>query len=284
MTEQPREPPCVEAQRRRQDAARQAMAGIPRKILIMSGKGGVGKTTVAVNLGFALAADGREVALLDADLHGPNLALMAGVEGERIDRVDGKLPPVRAAERVRLLSVSSFLPGPDTPAIWRGPRKATVIAQILEEGDWEGTEALVVDCPPGTGDEPLAVARLMPGADGVVIVTSPQEVSLLDTRKCVHFARKVGLPVLGVVENLAGYRCPGCGRRADLFRTGGGEKAATEMEVPFLGRVPISEAMVPSGDEGRPLVSSAPGDPASRALLEIARSLSATWGDPTARG
>jgi Mrp family chromosome partitioning ATPase len=284
MTDKPREPPCVEAQRRRQDAARQAMVAIPRKILVMSGKGGVGKTTVAVNLGFALAGDGWDVALLDADLHGPNLALMAGVEGTRVDRVEGRLPPVVAAERVRLLSVSSFLPGPDTPAIWRGPRKATIIAQILEEGGWEGTEVLVVDCPPGTGDEPLAVARLMPGADGVVIVTSPQDVSLLDTRKCVNFARKVGLPVLGVVENLAGYCCPDCGRHADLFRIGGGERAAAEMEVAFLGRIPISEAMVPAGDEGRPLVASSPGDPAAEALLEIARSLASSWGAPAGRG
>jgi Mrp family chromosome partitioning ATPase len=259
------------------DRARVAMRKIPHKILVMSGKGGVGKTTVAVNLAYALAAAGHKVGIVDADLHGPDVPLMTGVEGLRAQASDDGLIPIDAPGGVRVLSVSSFLASPDAPVIWRGPAKAGVIAQFLGLADWSGTDVLIVDCPPGTGDEPLSVAQMIPDADGVVIVTSPQGVSLLDSRKCVGFARQMDLPVLGIVENFSGFECPGCGRRIDLFKRGGGRQAATDLGVRFLGSIPITEAMVEAGDSGRPLVVSTPDDPASLVLAAIAQTLVADW-------
>lgn len=257
--------------------ARVAMARIPHKVLVMSGKGGVGKTTFAVNLAFAFAAKGLRVGIVDADLHGPDVPLMTGIEGVRGQAEGEVIAPIEVIPGVRVLSISSFLPSRDSPVIWRGPAKAGVIAQFLGQADWTGTDVLVVDCPPGTGDEPLSVAQMIPDADGVVIVTSPQGVSLLDSRKCVGFAHQLNLPVLGIVENFSGFECPGCGRRIDLFKRGGGERAAGELGVPFLGRIPITEAMVEAGDTGRPLVASSPADPAAQALSAIATLLAGQW-------
>jgi Mrp family chromosome partitioning ATPase/predicted Fe-Mo cluster-binding NifX family protein len=276
----------VDPVEQRQRAAREATGGIRHKLLVMSGKGGVGKTTVAVNLGFALARRGLRVGILDIDLHGPDVAFMAGVEGLPGGADGGRLQPIDAGVedlQVRVLSISAFLPNRDAPVIWRGPRKAAAIAQLLGEADWSGTDVLIVDCPPGTGDEPLSVAQLLPGADAVV-VTSPQDVALLDSRKCVNFARELKLRLLGIVENLAGFVCPGCGRRIDLFKLGGGERAAAELGVPFLGRIPITEAMVQAGDRGRPLVVGAPEDPASVALTTLAADLQRRWETPDVAG
>ncbi len=256
---------------------RETMNKIPHKIFVMSGKGGVGKTTVAVNLGFALADQGYEVGLLDVDLHGPNVALMAGVQGAQAEMKDDRLMGIKAADRVRVLSIAFFLPHPDAPIAWRGPRKSGAIRQLLAEGDWEGVEVLIVDCPPGTGDEPMSVAQLVPGADGAIVVTSPQDVSLLDSRKCVRFAEQIELNTLGIVENLSGFVCPSCGERHDLFKTGGGERAAAELGVPFLGRVPLSTAMVEAGDSGKPLVLSHPDDGAAEALRQVANKLTKRW-------
>jgi len=282
VSESNRDP--VDAVERRQRAAREATGRIRHKLLVMSGKGGVGKTTVAVNLGFALARQGLRVGILDTDLHGPDVAFMAGVEGRPASAEAGRLQPIDAGLdglAVRVLSISAFLPSRDAPVIWRGPRKAGAIAQLLGEADWGDTDVLMVDCPPGTGDEPLSVAQLVPGADAVV-VTSPQDVALLDSRKCVNFARELDLRLLGIVENLAGFVCPGCSRRVDLFKVGGGERAAAEMGVPFLGRIPITEAMVRSGDEGRPLVVARPDDPAAVALLDLAAAVRRRWDAPDA--
>lgn len=259
---------------------RETMKQIPHKILVMSGKGGVGKTTVAVNLAFVLAKQGYEVGLLDVDLHGPNAALMAGVEEFQADLVDEHFTTPRAAPRVRVLSIAFFLPHPDAPIAWRGPRKSGAIRQLLADGDWDGVDVLVVDCPPGTGDEPMSVAQLIPGADGAVVVTSPQGVSLLDSRKCVRFIEQIGLNTLGIVENLSGFTCPSCGERVDLFKTGGGESAAMELAVPFLGRIPISPAMVEAGDSGKPIVASDPDDQAAAALRQVAQRLTKRWAPP----
>jgi Mrp family chromosome partitioning ATPase len=255
------------------------MAGIPHKILVMSGKGGVGKTTVAVNLAYAFAAMGKQVGIVDADLHGPNVALMTGIEGLPAYGDNGIIKPIVAAKNVKVLSIASFLPGADQPVIWRGPRKSAAIRQFLGQGDWTSVEVLIVDCPPGTGDEPMSVAQLIPDADGVVIVTSPQDVALLDSRKCVSFVREVDQKVLGIVENMSGFMCPECGHRVDLFKTGGGEKAALEMNVPFLGRIPIAPEMVESGDSGRPIVGKNPENNGSLALKDIARKIQREWSD-----
>ncbi len=253
------------------------MSGIAHKILVMSGKGGVGKTTVAVNLAYAFAAMGKKVGIMDADLHGPNVALMTGIEGLLVHGKGKILSPIVAARHVKVLSIASFLPSADHPVVWRGPRKSAAIRQFLGQGDWTGVEVLIVDCPPGTGDEPMTVAQLIPNADGVVIVTSPQDVALLDSRKCVNFVREMNQHVLGIVENMSGYKCPECGHRVDLFKVGGGENAASELDVPFLGRIPITPEIVESGDTGRPLVVADPNDPAALALTKIARTIEENW-------
>ncbi|MCP4606317.1 MAG: P-loop NTPase [Proteobacteria bacterium] len=254
-----------------------AMAGIPHKILVMSGKGGVGKTTVAVNLAYVFAAMGKQVGIMDADLHGPNVALMTGVDGIPIFGNDDGLTPLVAANQVKVLSIASFLPGADCPVIWRGPRKSMAIRQFLGQGDWSGVEVLIVDCPPGTGDEPMSVAELIPDADGVVIVTSPQDVALLDSRKCVNFVKELNHKVLGIVENFAGFACPKCSHQVDLFKIGGGEQAALKLGVPFLGRIPITPKMVDSGDAGKPLVANVPDDPAVFALKTVAETIMEHW-------
>lgn len=259
------------------DRAIEKMSRIEHKILVMSGKGGVGKTTVAVNLAYAFAARGYSVGIVDTDIHGPNVALMTGVEGFPAQGEDGVLEPIEAAANVKVLSISAFLPNPDSPVVWRGPMKAGVIAQFLADGNWEGIDLIVVDCPPGTGDEPLSVAQLIPDADGVVIVTQPQDVSLLDSRKCVNFVRMLKLPILGIVENMSGLICPHCGERIDLFSSGGGRKAADDMGVPFLGAIPITTRMVGAGDTGKPLVEYEREDPAAKVLEEIASGVEKGW-------
>ncbi len=253
------------------------MSAIPHKILVMSGKGGVGKTTVSVNLAYAFAEMGKPVGIMDSDLHGPNVALMTGIEGMPVQGEDGVISPIVAARHVKVLSIASFLPEADQPIVWRGPRKSAAIRQFLGQGDWNGVEVLIVDCPPGTGDEPMSVAQLIPDADGVVIVTSPQDVALLDSRKCVSFVREMNHNVLGIIENMSGFECPECGHRTNLFKTGGGEKAALNLDVPFLGRIPITPKMVESGDNGRPLVGVNPTDPAASALTEIAKTIEKNW-------
>lgn len=253
------------------------MEAIKHKILVMSGKGGVGKTTVAVNLAYTFARRGFNVGIVDTDIHGPNVALMTGVEGLPTQGSEGVLEPHEALPNVKVLSISGFLPGPDSPVVWRGPMKAGVIAQFLAEGNWDGIDLIVVDCPPGTGDEPLSVAQLIPDADGAVIVTQPQDVSLLDSRKCVNFVRMLKIPVLGIVENMSGLVCPHCGEKIDLFSVGGGHRAADEMGVPFLGAIPISTAMVKAGDSGEPIVSSSPDDVSAVALVDIASNVEQEW-------
>jgi Mrp family chromosome partitioning ATPase len=254
-----------------------AMKAVPHKILVMSGKGGVGKTTVAVNLAYAFAKMNRSVGILDADLHGPNVAIMTGTQGLPVHGDDGVLVPIVATQRVRVLTMASFLPNIDCPVAWRGPRKASAIRQFIAEGDWHKTEVLVVDCPPGTGDEPMAVAELIPDADGAIVVTSPQGVSLLDSRKCINFVREMNHRLIGIVENFSGFACPQCGHEIDLFKRGGGKNAAIELGAPFLGSVPITPAVVEAGDSGRPIVVSAPDDPAAQALFEMARQISKEW-------
>jgi Mrp family chromosome partitioning ATPase/predicted Fe-Mo cluster-binding NifX family protein len=247
----------------------------------MSGKGGVGKTTVAVNLAHAFAALGVRAGILDVDLHGPNVALMTGLEGRRLGFEADEMIPAVSEHGIRVVSIAALLDSPDTPVIWRGPRKMSAITQFLAQVRWEGIDVLVVDCPPGTGDEPLSVAQLLPESDGVVIVTTPQAVSLLDSRKCVNFVRQLDLPVLGILENMSGFACPSCGHEILLFKRGGGEEAAKEMGVPFLGRLPITPAMVESSDSGKPLVVDHPDDPAAQALAAAAKAITEGWGKGT---
>ncbi len=258
---------------------RENLEKIRHKWLVLSGKGGVGKTTVAVNLAAALAERGFKVGLLDVDIHGPNIAKMLGVEGRMLVGDADHIEPIEVFPNLRIMTMAAVLPDPDLPVIWRGPLKMGVIRQFLADGAWGDLDHLVIDSPPGTGDEPLSVAQLIPGADGAIVVTTPQQVALLDGRKCVNFVRQLGMPVVGIVENMSGLRCPHCGKAIELFGSGGGERTAQEMGVPFLGRVPIEPEMVRAGDDGRPYVLNYQDSEAGRMFAAIVDRILAAAGE-----
>lgn len=238
-------------------SAKDNLAKVRHKIIVMSGKGGVGKSTVAVNLAFAIARKGFEVGLLDADIHGPSVPKLLGLPNLPLVMAnENRITPAFVPPRLKVVSIAFLLRDRYAPVIWRGPLKMGVIKQFLEEVEWGELDFLIVDLPPGTGDEPLSIAQLLPSPDGAVIVTTPQDVALLSVRKSINFAKAVGLPVLGLIENMDGFRCPHCGREIDVFGKGAAERAAKEMDVPYLGKLPLSPVISKSGDDGRPFVLS----------------------------
>ena len=248
------------------------MCRIRHKVMVLSGKGGVGKSTVAVNLASALSLAGERVGLLDVDIHGPSVPTLLRLEDAPIFSNERSIVPVEVdlgPRAMKVMSVGLFLHHRDDAIIWRGPRKFGLIRQFLRDVEWGELDYLVVDAPPGTGDEPLAVAELIEGADGAIIVTTPQELAVQDVRRCVVFCRQVDLPVLGVVENMSGFTCPGCGERVTIFGEDGGKKMAEEMGVPYLGAIPIEPAVVTSGDSGIPFVRSHPGSETARVFEQI---------------
>jgi Mrp family chromosome partitioning ATPase/predicted Fe-Mo cluster-binding NifX family protein len=237
-----------------QDQIRQRVKRIKHQILVLSGKGGVGKSTVAVNLATSLALSGKSVGLLDIDIHGPSIPKILNLEGKAIQAAGDTILPIEVTENLKAMSIGFLLRGKDDAVIWRGPMKYQMIKQFLKDVDWGRLDFLIVDSPPGTGDEPLSIVQLLENADGAVIVTTPQEIALSDVRKCITFCRNLKLPVLGVVENMSGFVCPKCGEKTDVFKSGGGEIMANEMHVPFLGRIPIDPLIVQSCDSGKPFV------------------------------
>jgi len=246
------------------------MDKIKHKLIIISGKGGVGKSMVAVNLAYGLLFQGKAVGILDIDIHGPSLAKMVGIEDRRLSFSDNEvIEPIAITSSLRIVTIASLLEDADTPVIWRGPLKMKLISQFLGDVNWGELDYLVIDSPPGTGDEPLSVAQLVPGLSGAIIVTTPQEIALLDSRKSVNFAKSLKLPVIGIIENMSGLICPHCGKEIDLFKTGGGEKAAADLKVAFLGRIPIEPAIVDSTDEGRPFIRAYGKTPTARLMDEI---------------
>jgi len=262
-------------QEEQKNKLKQRLSSIRHTIMVMSGKGGVGKSTVTANLAISLAREGYRVGVLDGDIHGPDMPKILGVEGLRLMGNDeGNILPVEAVGGIKLVSVGYLLENQDTPVIWRGPMKHSVMRQFLRDVDWGELDFLVVDLPPGTGDEPLSIAQLIKGAEGVdapyaVIVTTPQDVALLDSRKSVEFARALGLMPLGIIENMSGFSCPHCGKEIDLFKTGGGRKAAQDFHVPFLGAVPIDPQIVRDTDEGRPFAAYSGQTQAGKAFGKI---------------
>jgi len=252
------------------------LSRIKHTVMVMSGKGGVGKSTVAANLAMSLAREGYRVGVLDGDIHGPDMPKVLGVENARLTGdEEGNIQPAEALGGIKLVSVGYLMDTPDTPVIWRGPMKHSVMRQFLRDVNWGELDFLVVDLPPGTGDEPLSIAQLIKNSEGVsapyaVIVTTPQDVALLDSRKSVEFARTLELKPLGVIENMSGFSCPHCGKAIDLFKTGGGRKAAQDLDVPFLGAIPIDPAIVRDTDEGKPFVTTShDSTEASKAFQKI---------------
>jgi ATP-binding protein involved in chromosome partitioning len=235
-------------------ALKDRMAQIKHKILVLSGKGGVGKSTVAVNIAVALGLEGKKVGILDADFHGPSIPTLLHLKGKSLRAGKNGMDPIEFVEGVKVMSIGFLMPEQDKAVIWRGPMKMGVLKQLLAEVNWGDLDFLVIDFPPGTGDEPLSVAQLIPDADGAVIVTTPQELSLSDVRKSIDFCKQLKIPVLGVIENMSGLVCPHCSEVIDVFKRGGGEKMAKEMDVPFLGRIPIEPLIVEASDNGKPFI------------------------------
>ena len=234
----------------------QNLQSIKRTLLILSGKGGVGKSTVAVYLAAGLARRGLKVGLMDVDLHGPSIPTMLGLQGKAATSDGTMIEPAlydvgggSEAEPLRVISIAFFLKSRNDAVIWRGPMKTTAIKQFLGQVSWGALDYLIVDSPPGTGDEPLSVAQSIPGAQAVV-VTTPQDISLSDVRRSIGFCNALKMKIVGVIENMSGLVCPHCGGRIDLFKMGGGRKMAGEMGVPFLGALPIDPSVVTAGDDG----------------------------------
>jgi len=227
---------------------------IKHKILVLSGKGGVGKSTVSANLAISLALAGKKVGLLDVDIHGPSIPKLLHLENESLMSDGMHIIPAMIGDNLKVMSIGFMIENADEAIIWRGPMKYAVIKQFIKDVDWGELDYLIVDSPPGTGDEPLSVVQLIENPDGAVLVTTPQDLSTSDVKRSIGFCRKVNLPILGVIENMSGFVCPHCGERTDIFKSAGGEKMAEEMEVPFLGKIPIDPNIVEASDSGKPYV------------------------------
>jgi ATP-binding protein involved in chromosome partitioning len=247
--------------------ARRVLPGVRYKVAVASGKGGVGKSTVAANLALALKRGGATVGLLDADIYGPSQQMMMGCTDKPRVNAAEKILPVDG-NGVAVMSLG-FLMDPDQPVIWRGPMVMKALQQFIEDVEWGTLDYLVVDLPPGTGDAQLTITQQVP-LDGAVIVTTPQDVALIDARKGLAMFQKVNVPVLGMIENMSAFVCPHCGERSEIFKHGGGRRTAEQLGVPFLGDIPIDPAIVLGGDAGTPIVASHPDSAAAKAFLELA--------------
>jgi Mrp family chromosome partitioning ATPase/predicted Fe-Mo cluster-binding NifX family protein len=250
------------------------MERIGRKFVVLSGKGGVGKSTVAANLAVALARAGKKVGLLDVDLHGPSIPRMLGLSGQRIG-ADGDegIAPISAGPNLLVVSVGLLLGSQEDAVIWRGPMKFNVIRKLLKDVQWGPLDCLVIDSPPGTGDEPLAVAELAGANTSAVVVTTGQDVATADVRRSISFCRSLNLPIVGVVEIMSHLICPHCREKIDLFSSGGGAKLAADAQVPFLGSIPLDPQIVACGDAGRPFSAVHAESPAGQAFARIVEPL-----------
>lgn len=232
---------------------------IRHRLIVLSGKGGVGKSTVAANLALTLAQAGYTVGLLDVDIHGPSIPKLLGLDNAKVEGDDTGLHPVCLRPNLKVMSIGFLVTDAESAVIWRGPRKQSIIRQFLRDVNWGPLDYLIVDSPPGTGDESLAVAQMISQPASAVVVTTPQDVAVADVRRSISFCRELSLPIAGVIENMSGFVCPHCGKTTDLFKSGGGEALAREMNVPFLGRVPLDPTVVISGDGGTPFMGQ-PGE------------------------
>ena len=266
-------PPDPHDEQAQKDAAiKQSLGKIKNKIIVMSGKGGVGKTSTSVNLSIALASSGYQVGIMDVDLHGPDVPRMLGLNGMPQLAPSHKLSPLRYSDNLSAISIEPFIPGKDDAIIWRGPLKFSAIRQFIGDVEWGELDFLVIDSPPGTGDEPLTVAQMISDAKAI-IVTTPQEIALADVRKSINFCRAVKMEIFGMIENMSGFNCPHCGELIELFGAGGGERTAKEMGVRFLGRIPFDPGVVTCGDSGTCYQKVHTNSAVARAFSEVSQAL-----------
>lgn len=256
-------------QAQRDAAVKQSLSRIKHKFMVMSGKGGVGKTSTTVNLSLALAKLGHQVGIMDVDLHGPDVPRMLGLTGMLDMNENRKLNPIRYSKNLGAVSIESLTPTKDEAIIWRGPVKYSAIQQFIGDVEWGELDFLLIDAPPGTGDEPLTVAQTISDARAI-IVTTPQEVSLADVRKSINFCKTVKMEIFGLIENMSGFACPHCQSVIDLFGSGGGEKTAIAAGIPFLGKIPFDQRMVECGDAGVSYQERVQESPATQALKDVA--------------
>jgi ATP-binding protein involved in chromosome partitioning len=247
QSEMPKNPKQMQAAQ--DTAVKESLGKIKNKMLVMSGKGGVGKTSTSVNLAIALANRGYNVGIMDVDLHGPDVPRMLGLTGMPEVNQNKKLNPMSYSKNLKAISIESLTPNKDDAIIWRGPLKFSAIRQFIGDVEWGNLDFLVIDSPPGTGDEPLTVAQTITDARAI-IVTTPQEVALADVRKSINFCKTVKMEIFGLIENMSGFSCPHCGEMITLFGSGGGEKTARQMNIKFLGSIPFDPRMVACGDSG----------------------------------
>ncbi len=240
----------------------------------MSGKGGVGKSTVSVNLALGLANKGYQVGLMDVDIHGPDVVRMLDLKGgvEPPATKDALVPPLKYSDNLKVVSLEFMMRDRNEAIIWRGPLKIQAIRQFISDMDWGELDYLIIDAPPGTGDEPLTVAQTIPNVKAIV-VTTPQKVALADVRKSINFCKTVKVEIAGVIENMSGFVCPHCKETVNIFKSGGGEALARELELPFLGKIPMDPQVVMAGDDGTPYLSSDADSPATRAFGEVVRAI-----------
>ncbi len=257
-----------EQQAQEDQILKQNMRKIKHKIAVISGKGGVGKSTVTVNLAVSFAQKGFKVGVLDADIHGPSVPKLLGVDGQQVKYGPPGAFPVTGPLGLKVMSIDFFLPE-QAPTIWRGPLKMRAIRQFLIDIVWGELDFLFIDLPPGTGDEPLSIAQLLPDLDGVVIVTMPTALSSVVVKKAITFAEQLNMPIIGVVENMSGFICPHCGTKTEIFQSGGGEKMAQEVGVPFLGSIPIDPAVGVDSDKGQPFVLAHKDSAAAKSFMGI---------------
>lgn len=245
---------------------KQNIKHIKHQILVLSGKGGVGKSSVAVNLAVWLSMQGKKVGLLDVDIHGPSIPKLLNLEGNKLQGSENKIEPIVYSDKLKVMSVGFFIQDDSAALIWRGPMKHNVIKQFVSDVAWGDLDYLIVDCPPGTGDEPLSVVQLLDKADGAVVVTTPQQLAVTDVKKCLTFCKQLNLTVLGIIENMSGFMCPHCNKRTDIFGNDGGQQMAEDFNVPFLGSIPMDSDMVSAADSGKPFIYFNEESPTAQAL------------------
>ena len=260
-------------QQQKETSVENSLNKIKNKLIVMSGKGGVGKTSVSVNLAISLSKKGLKVGIMDVDLHGPDVPRMLGLEGMLELGSNQKLSPMAYSENLKAVSVESLTPNKDEAIIWRGPIKHSAISQFIGDVDWGDLDFLIIDAPPGTGDEPLTIAQTIPDAKAI-IVTTPQEVSLADVRKSINFCKTVKMEIYGLIENMSGFVCPHCSETVDLFGSGGGEKTAQTAGITFLGKIPFDQNVVLCGDKGDSFQEKYADAPATKAFSVIAQKIS----------